>query len=105
MWIINIETNQYGAHDNHGGDHIVSVPEGWAIIPDDMVRPDSFPFVFLETEMVTHQMGERTFTAMTVTKMTPGVLPPTTEPEPTWQERIEAQITYTAMMTDSLLGV
>lgn len=56
-------------------------------------------------ETVTEQVP---YTRMTVTAMTPGVVPePETEPEPapTQLDRVEAQVTYTAMMTDTLLEV
>ena len=47
------------------------VPEGWAVIPEDMPIPDTFPFVELTAQEIDG--------VMTVTEMLPGVMP---EPEP-----------------------
>ena len=114
MWIVKIEENPNGSHSNNCSGQITTVPEGWAMIPGDMELPDTFPFVSLEAEEVIHYREvmvapgvweKKPFPMMTVTSMIPGIMPPASEPEPSWQERTEAQITYTAMMTDTLLEV
>lgn len=118
MWIVNLETYLNGSHDNHRADHITAVPEGWAMIPEDFPVPSTFPFVSIEAEEITYtrkveaegEDGEIIteyvpYSVRTVTAMTEGVVPPVHEPEPTWSEQMEAQITYTAMMTDTLLEV
>lgn len=97
MRMIEIEALQSGAHRNqtyHG-----VLPYGWAIIPDGLDTPN-FPFGELSSDLVNG--------VMTVTGWTPGVLPkpePEADPVPTALDRIEAQVTYTAMMTDTLLEV
>ena len=69
MRIIEIAALENGAHRNQAG-NISNVPEGWAIIPDDMEIPATFPFVNITVE------GD------TVTSMTEGVVPePAPEPE------------------------
>lgn len=71
MRIIEIEALENGAHRNQEG-NLTHVPIGWAIIPDDMEIPQTFPFVNMEVENGV------------VTKMTEGVVPdpiPTPEPE------------------------
>ena len=140
MWIVKIEELPNGAHQNCQADHITTVPEGWAMIPDDFTVPSSFPFVGIEAEEVTYTREvevekevtktreietvdpegnpititeeykeiervteERPYTVMTVTAMTEGEVPPAPEPEPTEDEKRDAQIFYTAMMTDTLL--
>lgn len=96
MKIIEIKTNELGGHDNqyfHG-----VVPSGWAAIPADM-ECKNFPFGDVEVAEING--------VMTVTKWIPGVMPDP-EPEisePSQLDRIEAQITYTAMMTDTLMEV
>lgn len=93
MKIIRIQKNQNGSHDNVTGDSIFP-PPGWAVVPDEMEIPETFPFVEIEVE------------GNVVTKMTAGVVPepePAAEPEPTQLDRVEAQATYTAMMTDTLM--
>ena len=84
------------------------------MIPDGFAVPASFPFVGIEAEEVTcyreveTESGAaelRPYTVMTVKAMTEGIVPELPEPEPTWQERTDAQIFYTAMMTDTLLEV
>jgi hypothetical protein len=95
MRIIEISALDNGAHRNQNGGLSV-VPEGWAVIPDDMPVPETFPFV-----NITVKDG-------VVTSMTAGTMPepePVPEPAPTQLDMIEAQVTYTAMMTDTLLGV
>lgn len=95
MRIIEIAALENGAHRNQEG-VFVSIPEGWAVIPSTMAVPDTFPFVDIEVE------------DGVVTSMTAGVVPepePMPEPEPTQFDIIEAQVTYTAMMTDTLLEV
>lgn len=98
MKIIEIAPLENGAHRNQNGGMSV-VPSGWAVIPDDMVC-DNFPFGVVEVAEIDG--------VMTVTKWTAGTMPepePIPEPAPSQLDRIEAQTTYTAMMTDTLLEV
>ena len=66
MRLIKIDANN-GGHPYQTIDIEMSVPEGWAVIPDDMELPSTFPFVNIEVE------------DGVVTAMTEGVVP---EPEP-----------------------
>ena len=43
MRIIEIAALENGAHDNQTINGVIPVPNGWAIIPDDMVC-ENFPF-------------------------------------------------------------
>jgi hypothetical protein len=98
MRIIEIAPLDNGAHRNQNGSLSV-VPEGWAVIHADM-ECENFPFGEVEATEVNG--------VMTVTKWTPGEIPepePIPDPEPTQLDIIEAQVTYTAMMTDTLLEV
>ena len=94
MKLIKIIAAENGAHENQTC-NLSAVPDGWAIIPDSMTIPDSFPFVNITVE------------DGVVTSMTAGTMPEVepVEEQPTQLDRIEAQVTYTAMMTDTLLGV
>ena len=65
MKIIEIKALDNGAHRNQTGNFAV-IPEGWAVIPDDMVC-ENFPFGEVETAEIDG--------IMTVTKWTPGELP------------------------------
>ena len=166
MWIVKLQKNINGSHNSQKANHITTVKDGWAMIPDDFSVPDTFPFVDIETEEVTYYRDmTRTrkvtktrevdsfspvtktrevedfdddgnpiikteeyvdfepctvmeeyeeeenyteqvpYTMMTVTKMTPGIVPELGEtvPEPTQLDRIEAQVFYTAMLTETLL--
>ena len=83
MQIIEIKALENGAHRNHTLHD--ALPDGWAIIPDDMPVPDTFPFVNITVE------GEY------VTSMTAGVVPePAPEPE---QEATDTEV------LNALLGV
>lgn len=66
MKIIEIEALSNGAHRNQEGDFLTA-PEGWAVIPEDMIIPVSYPFVNIAVENGI------------VTEMTAGTVP---EPEP-----------------------
>lgn len=92
MRIIEINALSNGAHRNQISGAAV-VPDGWAIIPDNIALPDSFPFVDITVE------------GGIVTAMTAGTMPDPEPSQPTQLDIIEAQVTYTAMMTDTLLEV
>ena len=78
MWILEITALENGAHRNQTwtGNFI---PDGWAMIPDGMEIPDTFPFVNIEVDNYV------------VTAMTAGVVPPSPpepDPDPTLDERV-----------------
>lgn len=77
MKIIKIEPYENGAHANQTSSSTFPVPDGYALIPDNMLIPDTFPFVDIEVE------GDN---PPIVAKMTAGVVPPT--PEPSVDERV-----------------
>jgi hypothetical protein len=83
MNLVKIEAFENGAHDNQNGG-LSHVPEGWAVIPDDMVC-ENFPFGELTAEEIDG--------VMTVTSWTPGVIPepePTPDPEPNTDDVLNA---------------
>mgnify|MGYP001062390784 CR=1 FL=1 len=55
MRIVEIAALENGAHRNQTG-AFSEIPEGWAVIPEDMALPDTFPFVSLAAEngIITH---------------------------------------------------
>ena len=82
MRIVEIEALDNGAHRNQNGG-ISTVPEGWAIIPDGMAIPATFPFVDIEVE------------DQTVISMTAGIVPeaePVPVPQPTAQDDTDAMM-------------
>lgn len=81
MLIIEIEPLSNGAHGNDRRDSFRTIPEGWAVVPEEMEIPETFPFVNIETE------------DGVVTSMTAGTVPepePEPEPEPTLEDRMSA---------------
>jgi len=72
MRIIEIVALDNGAHRNQTG-NISVVPDGWAVIPDDMVC-ENFPFGEITVDESTPPI---------VTSWTPGEMP---EPEPVVEE-------------------
>lgn len=71
---------------NQTKDSFLSIPDGWALIPDDM---DTLNFPF--GQVTVEEIGG----VMTVTNWTPGIIPdpePTPEPEPTEVEQLRAQV-------------
>lgn len=96
MTIIKIQAADNGAHDNQTTSGTISVPDGWAIVPVGL-ETTNFPFGAITTDDSTPPV---------VTSWTAGEIPepePEPEPEPTEIDILEAQVTYTAMMTDTLL--
>lgn len=43
MHIICLTPLEKGVYNDHKADHITAPPEGWAMIPEDMVLPSTFP--------------------------------------------------------------
>lgn len=90
MRIIEIQALPNGARRNQTVSGAVAVPDGWAVIPEDVPIPKTFPFVDLTVE------------GQTVVSMTAGVVPepePEPEPEPTEMEQLRADIDFVAAMT------
>ena len=78
--IIKIEQNENGSYDNQSETPKI-VPQGWAVVPESIEIPKTFPFVTIKVN------------SGIVTEMTAGTLPlpePTPEPEPTAEERLTA---------------
>ena len=90
MKLIKIEKSENGSHDNITADYLETIPEGWAVIPDDMETPN-LPFGEAEVEEIDG--------VMTVTKWTAGEMPEPTKPMPTEAERLRADVDYIAIMT------
>jgi hypothetical protein len=101
MHIIQIEPLAKGVYNDHCSRSITVPPEGWAMIPEDMEKPSTFPRLgSLEVEPITYtyevpverkneETGEieivterRERVIMTVTAMTEGTLPEVVEVEP-----------------------
>ena len=96
MKMIEIASLENGGHRNqtfHG-----TLPDGWAVVPEELVT-EHFPFGSVTVEASPEGV-------MTVTGWEPLPMPePAPEPAPSQLDIIEAQVTYTAMMTDTLLEV
>ena len=88
MRIVQIDALDNGAHRNQTIDSLTAIPEGWAVVPDDMVT-DNFPFGDLT--------AEENDGVMMVTSWTPGVIP---EPDPIPERNPSAN-----ELIDILLGV
>lgn len=91
-----------------GGD----LQKGWACWNTDQVpMPEKFPWVEIETQEVSHEAvmdGEKVlipaFTRLEVVSAENGEeIEVETVASPTQLDRIEAQVTYTAMMTDTMM--
>ena len=68
MTIVQIAPQSNGAHANQTTiNPLPTIPEGWAVVPEGMETPSTFPFVDIEVD------------GQVVTAMTPGVVP---EPDP-----------------------
>lgn len=79
MKIIELSALSNGAHLNMESSAWLAPPEGWAMIPEEMALPDTYPFVEVEAEEIDG--------IMTVTALTPGA-PPEPDLEPIKVARI-----------------
>lgn len=95
MRAIKIEANANGSHENMVFDHPIHMPPGWALIPDDVEIPNSFPFVDVEIQ-----------DGLVVRLAVREIEVPDEQPKtPSRLDEIEAQVMYTAMETGTLLEV
>lgn len=73
MKIIKLLALSNGSHRNMESSAWLAPPEGWAMIPEEMALPDTYPFVGVEAEEIDG--------VMTVTALTPETMPePDLEP-------------------------
>lgn len=98
MNLIEINALDNGAHENRSTPWETTVPEGWAVIPDGLPLPESFPFVDLETALVD---GVPTVTAMTKREM-PAQKAPAEAAAPTMEQQVEALKTENAALTERI---
>lgn len=86
MKIVEIKAQANGAHRNQTVfGELLNIPEGWAVIPDEMVF-ENFPFGEVEAEEVDG--------VLTVTKWTAGTMPEPEEFEvkPTAEDMLNALV-------------
>lgn len=92
MRIVQIEPLENGAHRNQTSNNLTKIPNGWAVIPEEMVT-ENFPFGDLMVEEING--------IMIVTNWIPGVIPEP-EPEPTPEGERDPSA---GELIDILLGV
>ena len=121
MRIIEIAALSNGAHRNQTSSHLRAIPDGWAVIPDDM-ELKNFPFGTIETKdedvviiediITTEEVDDVKVekvkkvekvvgTIKVVKKWTPGVVPEEVEVERpvSKYEQLRADIDYISVMT------
>lgn len=102
MNIIQINANENGGRPPMQSLH-GAPPAGYALVPDTLDTSVFYDFM----GFVTLELDGSTVTAMTGNQEAldayKSSLPEPVDPEPTQLDRVEAQATYTAMMTDTLL--
>ena len=108
MKILELNALPNRAHRNQEWDTL-PIPDGWAVIPEGM-ELENFPFGLVTAEEINQSIhdDEEPVFVMTVTGWTPLPFPeatPAPAEKPTQMDILEAQVTYTAMMTNTLLGV
>ena len=95
MCIIEITANEQGGHDNH--EYHGTLPDGWALIREDVSTLENFPFGEVTAEEVDG--------VVTMTSWTPGEMPepePEPNPQPALDERVTALEESSAEMTEAL---
>ena len=106
---IQIEKNPDGSRAFQCGGDMQDGQAYWNV--EQVPLPEKFPFVEIETAEVSHEAvmdGEKVlipaFTRLEVVSATDGEVIEVEEVViPTQLDRIEAQVTYTAMMTDTMM--
>ena len=96
MQIIEIVALPNGAHRNQTWYKEI-IPDGWALIPENMAIPATFPFVDIKVKDNTYLQDDEQYTRKEVVEMTAGVMP---EPEPEPEKQPTAQEDTDAMMVD-----
>lgn len=91
MKIIKIEVGPSGGHENQTSNVRVVIPDGWALVPDDM-ETENFPYGDIEVENIDG--------VLTVTRWTPGSLP-----EPEEDKQISKYATYEELASSIRNGV
>lgn len=92
MKIIELSALSNGAHRNMESSAWLAPPEGWAMIPEEMALPDTYPFVEVEAEEIDG--------IMTVTALTPGA-PPEPDLDPIKAQRIaQSKVDLAAYLED-----
>ena len=90
MTIVQIAPQSNGAHANQTTvNPLPEIPEGWAVVPEGLEIPDTFPFVDITAGKITVDPDTQPVSVgeegqlWVVTSMTPGAVPePAPEPEP-----------------------
>lgn len=91
MRIVEVQALSNGAHRNQSGT-FSTIPQGWAVIPDDMIL-ENFPF----GEILTEENDG----VLMASKWIAGEMPIVEEPEKpiTETERLRADVDFIAVMT------
>lgn len=100
MYMLEIITLENGAHNNQTYHDFL--PEGWAIIPDELGELENFPFGEVEIEEIDG--------VPTVKTWIPGVMPKVTlvelgPPPPTYDERLTVLEETSAAIEDALCEI
>lgn len=99
MLMIEIAALDNGAHRNQSGS-FATAPDGWAVIPPSVGTAETlenFPFGEITLEENTAVPTVATWTPLPIPEPEPA------EEQPTQLDIIEAQVTYTALCTDTLI--
>lgn len=94
MHIICLTPLEEGVYNDHSSDSIIAPPDGWAMIPEGLLKPPTFPRLgSIEAAEIDG--------VMTVTEWTAGEIPeqPEVAEEPTEMEQLRADVDYIAIMT------
>lgn len=106
MRLIEIKALSNGAHRNQNA-NFIKIPEGYALIPDDMPIPDTFPFVDIEVAEETRYKEIRKIKDVVKTLEIPvydeeGNVISTKTKEYTVKEAYTEQIPYIVMVVTSM---
>lgn len=89
MKIIEIAALENGAHDNDEREYYKAVPDGWAVIPDTMTIPGTYPFVNITVKdgVVTSMTANQEAYDAAMAEQEPEA-----EKEPTTEEILDAML-------------
>lgn len=102
--IIKKKPNPSGAYPAPQTWNAETPPNGYAVISDAVDMADFYAYSGFVTLTIEDDLVTSYAPNAEAFEMWKASLPAPAEAQPTWQDQIEAQVVYTAMMTDTLLG-
>lgn len=100
MILIKISSYENGAHDNQTTEQTISIPQGWAVLPESLGTPETlknYPFGEITVEELDGIPTVTSWTPLPIPEQEPGP-----EPIPSLETRVDALETETAAISAAI---